>query len=106
MTIGNKKVYIIGGPTAAGKSIVALYLAKRVKGEIVNCDSVQLYKYMDIGSAKPSQKDMKAIPHHLYGFVDPADDITVAQYQKLAFEKIDEILARGNTPIVVGGTGL
>lgn len=106
MTIGNKKVYIIGGPTAAGKSIVALYLAKRVKGEIVNCDSVQLYNYMDIGSAKPSQKDMKAIPHHLYGFVDPADDITVAQYQKLAFEKIDEILARGNTPIVVGGTGL
>ena len=106
MTIGNKKVYIIGGPTAAGKSIVALYLAKRVKGEIVNCDSVQLYKYMDIGSAKPSQKDMKAIPHHLYGFVDPSDDITVAQYQKLAFEKIDEILACGNTPIVVGGTGL
>lgn len=106
MTIGNKKVYIIGGPTAAGKSIVALYLAKRVKGEIVNCDSVQLYKYMDIGSAKPSQKDMKAIPHHLYGFVDPSDDITVAQYQKLAFDKIDEILARGNTPIVVGGTGL
>ena len=106
MTIGNKKVYIIGGPTAAGKSIVALYLAKRVKGEIVNCDSVQLYKYMDIGSAKPSQEDMKAIPHHLYGFVDPSDDITVAQYQKLAFEKIDEILARGNTPIVVGGTGL
>lgn len=106
MTIGNKKVYIIGGPTAAGKSIVALYLAKRVKGEIVNCDSVQLYKYMDIGSAKPSQKDMQAIPHHLYGFVDPADDITVAQYQKLAFDKIDEILARGNTPIVVGGTGL
>ena len=106
MTIGNKKVYIIGGPTAAGKSIVALYLAKRVKGEIVNCDSVQLYNYMDIGSAKPSQKDMKAVPHHLYGFVDPADDITVAQYQKLAFEKIDEILARGNTPIVVGGTGL
>lgn len=106
MTIGNKKVYIIGGPTAAGKSIVALYLAKRVKGEIVNCDSVQLHKYMDIGSAKPSQKDMKAIPHHLYGFVDPSDDITVAQYQKLAFEKIDEILARGNTPIVVGGTGL
>ena len=106
MTIGNKKVYIIGGPTAAGKSIVALYLAKRGKGEIVNCDSVQLYKYMDIGSAKPSQKDMKAIPHYLYGFVDPADDITVAQYQKLAFDKIDEILARGNTPIVVGGTGL
>ena len=106
MTTGNNKVYVIGGPTAAGKSVVALYLAKRIKGEIVNCDSVQLYKYMDIGSAKPSQKDMDAIPHHLYGFVDPADDITVAQYQQLAFDKIDEILSRGKTPIVVGGTGL
>lgn len=106
MTTGNNKVYVIGGPTAAGKSVVALYLAKRIKGEIVNCDSVQLYKYMDIGSAKPSQKDMDVIPHHLYGFVDPADDITVAQYQQLAFDKIDEILSRGKTPIVVGGTGL
>nr|WP_298876664.1 tRNA (adenosine(37)-N6)-dimethylallyltransferase MiaA [uncultured Mogibacterium sp.] len=106
MTTGNNKVYIIGGPTAAGKSVVALYLAKRIKGEIVNCDSVQLYKYLDIGSAKPSQKDMDTIPHHLYGLVDPADDITVAQYQQLAFDKIDEILSRGKTPIVVGGTGL
>lgn len=106
MTTGNRKVYVIGGPTAAGKSIVALYLAKRIQGEIVNCDSVQLYKYMDIGSAKPSQKDMNTVPHHLYGFVDPADDITVAQYQQLAFDKIDGILSRGKTPIVVGGTGL
>ncbi|ASS38546.1 tRNA (adenosine(37)-N6)-dimethylallyltransferase MiaA [Mogibacterium pumilum] len=102
----DRKVYVIGGPTAAGKSVVALYLAKRIQGEIVNCDSVQLYKYMDIGSAKPSQKDMNAVPHHMYGFVDPADDITVAQYQQLAFDKIDEILSRGKTPIVVGGTGL
>ena len=106
MTTGNRKVYVIGGPTAAGKSVVALYLAKRIQGEIVNCDSVQLYKYMDIGSAKPSQKDMNTVPHHLYGFVDPADDITVAQYQQLAFDKIDGILSRGKTPIVVGGTGL
>ena len=105
-TLNAKKVYIIGGPTAAGKSVVALYLAKRIQGEIVNCDSVQLYKHMDIGSAKPSHKDMAAIPHHLYGFVDPAHDITVAQYQKLAFEQIDEIISRGKTPIVVGGTGL
>ena len=105
-TLNAKKVYIIGGPTAAGKSVVALYLAKRIQGEIVNCDSVQLYKHMDIGSAKPSRKDMAAIPHHLYGFVDPAHDITVAQYQKLAFEQIDEIISRGKTPIVVGGTGL
>ena len=105
-TLNAKKVYIIGGPTAAGKSVVALYLAKRIQGEIVNCDSVQLYKHMDIGSAKPSLKDMAAAPHHLYGFVDPAHDITVAQYQKLAFEQIDEIISRGKTPIVVGGTGL
>lgn len=104
--IKNKKVFVIGGPTATGKSSIALFLAKRINGEIVNCDSVQLYKYMDIGSAKPSAKNMAFVPHHLYGIVDPAHDITVAQYQKIAFAKIDEILSRGKTPIVVGGTGL
>lgn len=104
--VKNKKVFVIGGPTATGKSDIALFLAKRIQGEIVNCDSVQLYKYMDIGSAKPSPKNMAFVPHHLYGIVDPAHDITVAQYQKIAFAQIDEILSRGKTPIVVGGTGL
>ena len=99
-------VYIISGPTATGKSLIAYYLAKRIKGEIVNCDSVQLYRYLDIGSAKPSTKDMHRVPHHLYSIENPKDSMTVARYQELALETIDDILSRGKTPIVCGGTGL
>ncbi len=102
----NNVVYIITGPTAVGKSVVSFYLAKRIDGEIVNCDSIQLYKYMDIGSAKPSKEEMQAVKHHLYSIVDPADMMTVARYRELALETIDEILSRGKTPIVCGGTGL
>ena len=102
----NKTVYIIAGPTAVGKSDVAYYLAKRIGGEIVNCDSVQLYKYMDIGTAKPSEEEMAAVPHHLYGIVEPDYNMTVATYQKLALTTINNILSRGKTPIVTGGTGL
>ena len=103
----NKKlVYIISGPTASGKSLIAYYLAKRIDGEIVNCDSVQLYKYMDIGSAKPSGKAMEEVRHHLYSIEDPSVNMTVASYRKLAIDAIDDILARGKTPIVCGGTGL
>lgn len=102
----NRTVYIIAGPTAVGKSIIAKYLAKRVHGEIVNCDSIQLYKYLDIGSAKPSKEEMGDVRHHLYGIIDPRDTMTVAQYQKLALRVIDNIIARGKTPILCGGTGL
>lgn len=99
-------VYIISGPTASGKSLIAYYLAKRIRGEIVNCDSVQLYKYMDIGSAKPSEKEMAEVKHHLYSIEDPSVNMTVADYRKIAIETINEILSRGKTPIVCGGTGL
>ena len=99
-------VYVISGPTASGKSLIAYYLAKRVRGEIVNCDSVQLYKYMDIGSAKPSEQAMSEIKHHLYSIEDPSVNMTVADYRNLAIETINDILARGKTPIVCGGTGL
>ena len=99
-------VYIISGPTASGKSLISYYLAKRIRGEVVNCDSVQLYKYMDIGSAKPTKKAMADIPHHLYSIEDPSVNMTVADYRKLAIAAIDDILARGRTPIVCGGTGL
>ncbi len=102
----SKTVYIISGPTASGKSLIAYYLAKRVNGEIVNCDSIQLYKYMDIGSAKPTEKAMSEVKHHLYSIEDPSVNMTVADYRKLAHEAIDDILARGKTPIVCGGTGL
>ena len=101
-----RTVYIISGPTAGGKSLIAYYLAKRANGEIVNCDSVQLYKYMDIGSAKPDEREMAAIVHHLYSIADPRENMTVAAYQKLAIETINDILSRGKTPIVCGGTGL
>ncbi|MBQ0040690.1 MAG: tRNA (adenosine(37)-N6)-dimethylallyltransferase MiaA [Clostridiales bacterium] len=100
------KVYVIAGPTASGKSAVAYYLAKRINGEIVNCDSIQLYKQMDIGSAKPSPEMMADVPHHLFSIVDPDFNMSVAKYQELAFACLDNILARGKTPIVVGGTGL
>lgn len=99
-------VIIISGPTAVGKSIIAFYLAKRIRGEIVNCDSVQLYKYMDVGSAKPSGVEMKKIRHHLYSIVEPDYNMTVATYQKLALTVIDDIISRGKVPIVCGGTGL
>ena len=102
----NNTVYIISGPTASGKSIISYYLAKRINGEIVNCDSIQLYKYMDIGSAKPSDKAMEEVPHHLYSIEDPSENMTVADFRKIALEAIDDILARGKTPIVCGGTGL
>ena len=102
----NNTVYVISGPTAVGKSIIAFYLAKRIGGEIVNCDSVQLYKYMDVGSAKPPEETMRKVRHHLYSIVEPDYSMTVATYQKLANAVIDDILARGKTPILCGGTGL
>ena len=104
--MASRTVYIISGPTATGKSLIAFYLAKRINGEIVNCDSVQLYKYMDIGSAKPSEHELSVVRHHLYSIVEPDYNMTVATYQKLALTVIDDILSRGKTPIVCGGTGL
>lgn len=102
----NNSVYIISGPTAVGKTQIAIALAKLIDGEIVNCDSVQLYKSLDIGSAKPSAEEMASCPHHLFSLVDPDYNMTVATYKKLATATINDILKRGKTPIVVGGTGL
>jgi tRNA dimethylallyltransferase len=101
-----RTVFIISGPTAVGKSLIAYYLAKRINGEIVNCDSVQLYKYMDIGSAKPSIKEMSAVKHHLYSIAEPTESMTVAHYKELAINAINDIISRGKVPIVCGGTGL
>ncbi len=101
-----RNVIVIAGPTASGKSNVAYNMAMRINGEIVNCDSVQLYKHMDIGSAKPNDEIMSVIPHHLFSIVDPDYDMSVADYQNRAFAVIDDILCRGHVPIVVGGTGL
>ena len=101
-----KKVIVITGPTASGKTAVSVELAGRINGEIINCDSMQIYKGCDIGSAKPSTDEMKGISHHLIDITDPMDSFSAAEYKSMATAKIEEILARGNVPVLTGGTGL
>jgi len=100
------KLIAIVGPTASGKSDVAVELAKRIGGEVVSADSMQIYKGMNIGTAKVTQEEMRGIPHHLIDIVDPTEPFSVAEYQRLARQKIDGIASRGKIPILVGGTGL
>lgn len=99
-------ILVIAGPTAAGKTAVSIAMAKRYGGEIVSCDSMQLYKYMDIGSAKPTPEEMEGIPHHMIGVIDPREPFSVAVYQQMAKNAIDDILQRGKLPVICGGTGL
>ena len=101
-----QKVIVICGPTASGKTKLSIEIAKRLNGEIVSADSMQIYKEMDIGTAKPSKEEMQGIEHHLLDFVSPSQRYSVADFKKDATKKIDEIIAKGKTPIVVGGTGL
>jgi tRNA dimethylallyltransferase len=100
-----KKIIVILGQTATGKSDLAVKVAKKLGGEIISADSRQVYKGLDIGTGKITKKEMKNVPHHLLDVVSPKHKFTVAEYQKLTEEKIKEILARGNTPIICGGTG-
>ena len=100
------KVIVICGPTASGKTGLAVELAKRIDGEVVSCDSMQIYKDMQIGSAKPTQEEMQGIKHYLIDYVEPNERYSVARYKKDAEEAISEILSKGKTPIIVGGTGL
>lgn len=102
----SKKVLIIAGPTAVGKTELSLNLAKELNGEIISADSVQLYKGMDIGSATPSEEELSVVKHHLINEVDPKKDYNVAIFSKTARKLIKEIHAKGKLPIVVGGTGL
>ncbi len=97
---------VITGPTASGKSDVAMKLALECGGEIICADSRTVYRGMDIGTAKPSKADQAKVPHHLLDVVDPDERFTVADFQKLALLAIDEIRARGKIPFLVGGTGL
>ena len=99
-------VIVICGPTASGKTALSIELAKKINGEIVSADSMQIYKYMDIGSAKPTKEEMSGIKHYMLDFVEPDIRYSVAEYKKTAEKAIDEILSKGKTPIVVGGTGL
>jgi tRNA dimethylallyltransferase len=97
---------VVAGPTASGKSALALGLAERFGGEIVNADSRQVYRHMDVGTDKPSLADRQRVPHHLFDVADPDERFDAARYRDLARAVVAEIAARGRLPIVVGGTGL
>lgn len=97
---------IIVGPTASGKTSLSIEIAKKLNTEIVSADSMQLYKYMDIGTAKPTKEEMQGIPHHIMDEIDPSVNFSVAQYAELAHKYISEIYKKGKIPVMVGGTGL
>jgi len=100
------KLLVIVGPTASGKSDLAIKIAKRLGGEIVCADSRTVYIGLDIGTAKPTEADRKAVPHHLLDVVEPDQDFTVADFKKLAEQAITDIQSRGKLPVMVGGSGL
>lgn len=101
-----EKVLVIIGPTAVGKTALSIKMAKKFNGEIINGDSVQVYRSLDIGSAKIKPEEMEGIPHHLLDILEPTESFSVADFQKLVRQKIKEVTNRGNLPIIVGGTGL
>lgn len=100
------KVIVIAGPTATGKTALSVRLAKELNTEIISADSIQIYKKLNIGSAKPEKSEMQGIPHHLMDFLEPDSTYSVADYVKDAKAKIDELHAEGKIPIITGGTGL
>ncbi|MBQ8030621.1 MAG: tRNA (adenosine(37)-N6)-dimethylallyltransferase MiaA [Butyrivibrio sp.] len=100
-----QKLIVLTGPTAVGKSKLSIELAKKIGGEIISADSMQVYKYMDIGTDKISKEKMEGVPHHLIDFLDPHEDFNVFTFQKLSKKAIKEIADRGKVPIIVGGTG-
>jgi tRNA dimethylallyltransferase len=97
---------VVLGPTASGKTALALALARRFRGEIVNCDSVAMYREFEIGTAKPTRAERAEVPHHLVDFVDPLRDVSAGEYARQARQAVREIAGRGHLPIVSGGTGL
>ena len=101
-----RKIIVIAGPTACGKTEYAIRVAENTGGEIVSCDSMQIYKYMSIGSAKPTAEELARAKHWLVDKIDPRDDFSVARYRDMAKDAINDILSRGKTPIIAGGTGL
>lgn len=98
-------IFILAGPTAVGKTNISISLAKKLQGEIISADSMQIYKKMDIGSAKINVEEMQGIPHHMIDIVDPKEDFSVAMFQEKAEKLIKDIKGRGNLPMIVGGTG-
>ena len=101
-----KNLICIAGPTASGKTALSIALAKELGGEIMSCDSMQVYKGMNIGTAKPTAEEMENIPHHMLSVAEPWEDFSVGKYCQMATPIVDDILSRGKTAIIVGGTGL
>ena len=101
-----QQVIVIAGPTASGKTRLAIELAKKINGEIISCDSMQIYKEMDIGTAKPSIDEQQGIIHHMIDIVSPNERFSVSDYKKMAEQQIEKVLEKGKIPILVGGTGL
>ena len=99
-------IICIAGPTASGKTALAATLAKELNGEVVSCDSMQVYKHMDIGTAKPTLEEMQGIPHHMIDVAEPWEDFSVSRYCEMAAPIVDDILSRGKTAVIAGGTGL
>ena len=100
------QIITIAGPTASGKTALSIQLAKEMDGEIVSCDSMQVYKDMDIGTAKPTLEEQAGIPHHMLSVAEPWEDFSVSRYCAMADPIVEDILRRGKSPIIVGGTGL
>ena len=100
------EVVCVVGPTASGKTALGVWLAKHYNGEVVSCDSMQIYRRMDIGTAKPTREEMDGVPHHMIDVADPEEDYSAERYRREAVPVVDDILARGKLPIIVGGTGL
>ena len=106
MAESGPKLLVIVGPTAVGKTALSVRLGQALDGEIVSADSRQIYRYMDVGTAKPTSDERARVPHHLIDVVDPDQVLTLAQYRRLAAEAIEDVWSRGKLPILVGGTGL
>lgn len=103
--MNKKTVIVIVGPTASGKTSLSIEIAKKLDGEIVSADSMQIYKNMDIATAKPTKEEMQGVPHHLIGIIEPSETFSVASYKEAALSEIEKIFEKGKQPIVVGGTG-
>ena len=104
--MNNPKILCVVGPTASGKTDYAVELALKCGGEVVSCDSMQIYKHMDIGTAKPTADEMKGVKHHMIDIIEPNESFSVARFSEMARECIDDILLRGKMPVLCGGTGL
>ena len=99
-------IICIAGPTASGKTALAVELAKLTGGEVVSCDSMQVYRRMDIGTAKPTKEEMQGVPHHMLDVAEPEEEFSVSRYCAMAAPIVDDIISRGKTAIIAGGTGL